>query len=112
MGKLDYEEGRYILNTKNCNLSKLGFRRSYMIGDEPIYTYRFPVHYYLGKTVLQCELILNKDTEEIRVDVYDMDHETFPMFYDVKPYCEKLIKEIDEKILKEFKKLGVEKIGI
>lgn len=109
MGKTDYEN-KYMLKEKNPQ--KLGFRKSYIIGDEPIYTYRFPVYSYLGKTVLQCEIMLNKDTGDIRVDVYDMDHESFHMFYDVKPYCEKLIKEIDYKIQKEFKKLGVEKIGI
>lgn len=70
--------------------------------------YKFPVYKYLGATTLECEIKANTDNGDIRVDIYDMDHEIFPMFYnEITAWNKSFLTTINKKILNEFKKLGV-----
>ena len=104
-------EDNYILKDHSSeNLRLLGFHRYSLMCDEDssYYIYRFPVEKYLGKTVLECELKIDSNTGNIRVDVYDMDHDVFAMFYNEETESNKsLLTRINKNILAEYKKLGI-----
>lgn len=107
-------EDNYILKNHTIdNLKSLGFRRySPMCDSESsYYIYRFPVNKYLGTTTLECELKVDSNTGDIRIDVYDMDHDLFAMFYynEHINFYEGLMSRINKVILYELKKLGIEK---
>ena len=108
-------ENNYILKNHTIeNLKSLGFRRYSLISSDekklPYYIYRFPVNKYLDTTTLECELVINSDTGDMRVDVRDMDHDLFSMFYNEPTESSKgFLLKIKNKILSEFKKLGLEK---
>ena len=105
-------ENDYILkNHTVANLKTLGFRRYSPMCDEEssYYIYRFPVYKYLGTTTLECELKINIDTGNIRIDVYDMDRDLFAMFYnEVTESNKNFLSEIKNVIITKYKKLGIE----
>ena len=112
MIKQQLEENYILKDHSPENLRLLGFHRYSLMCDEYslYYIYRFPVEKYLGKTVLECELKIDSNTGNIRVDVYDMDHDVFAMFYNeyTKSNID-FINKISNVILEEYKKLGIEK---
>lgn len=81
--KQKLEDGYILKNHTIPNLKTLGFRRYSAMCDEEssYYIYRFPVSKYLGTTTLECELKVDSNTGSIRVDVYNMNHDLFAMFY-------------------------------
>lgn len=109
-------EDNYILKNHTVeNLKSLGFRRYSLISSDenklPYYIYRFPVNKYLGTTTLECELVIDSDTGDMRVDVRDMDRDLFSMFYNQPTKSNKdFLSKIKKNIIKEFKKLGLMKI--
>ncbi len=110
--KQKLEENYILKNHTIDNLKSLGFRRySPMCDSESsYYIYRFPVNKYLGTTTLECELKVDSQTGDIRIDVYDMDHDLFAMFYNELTDSHKgLMSKINRVILNELKKLGIEK---
>lgn len=110
--KQDFENNYILKDYTIPHLKELGFRKYYlMTGEDANWSiYRFPVYKYLGTTTLECEIKVNADDGSIRVDIYDMDHEVFPMFYnEITSWNKQFITTINKKILNEFKKLGVEK---
>ena len=110
MTKQQLEENYILKNHTPENLRLLGFRRySLMCNDDSsYYIYRFPVEKYLGAVVLECELKIDSNTGNIRVDVYDMDHDVFAMFYNETTESNKsLLTRINKNILAEYKKLGI-----
>ena len=112
MTKQQLEENYVIKNHTPENLRLLGFHRYSLMSNEDssYYIYRFPVEKYLGKTVLECELKIDSNTGEIRVDVYDMDHDTYAMFYnEITESNKNFLTMINKNILAEYKKLGIEK---
>lgn len=105
-------ENDYILKSHTIvNLKSLGFRRYSPMCDEEssYYIYRFPVHKYMNTTTLECELKINIDTGNIRIDVYDMDHDLFAMFYnEVTESNKSFLSRIKNAIIAEYRKLGIE----
>ena len=112
MTKQRLEENYILKDHSPENLRLLGFHRYSLMCDEYslYYIYRFPVEKYLGKTVLECELKIDSNTGNIRVDVYDMDHDVFAMFYNEYTKSNmNFMNKISNVILEEYKKLGIEK---
>lgn len=110
--KQELENGYILKNHTIANLKALGFRRYSAMCDEDssYYIYRFPVNKYLGTTTLEGELKVDSNTGSIRMDIYDMDHDLFIMFYnDCTESNKNFLLEIRGIILKEFKNLGIEK---
>lgn len=107
-------EENYILKDHTVdNLKSLGFRRYSPMcdGESSYYIYRFPVNRYLGTITLECELKIDSNTGDIRIDVYDMDHDLFAMFYnEYTDFNEGLMSKINKCILAEFKRLGIERM--
>ena len=112
MTKQKLEENYILKDHTPENLQLLGFHRySLMCSEDSLYyIYRFPVEKYLGKTVLECELKIDSNTGNIRVDVYDMDHDVFAMFYNEHTKSNmNFMNKISNVILEEYKKLGIKK---
>lgn len=110
--KQDFENNYIIKDHTISHLKELGFRKYHlMAGEDSNWSiYRFPVYKYLGTTTLECEIKVNIDNGDIRVDIYDMDHEVFHMFYnEITAWNKDFLIKINKKILNEFKKLGVVK---
>ena len=111
--KQELEKDYILKNHTITNLKSLGFRRYSPMCDEEssYYIYRFPVNKYLGTTTLECELKININTGNVRVDVYDMDHDLFIMFYNGFTESNKsFLSKIENAIIVEYRKLGIEKI--
>lgn len=111
MTKQQLEENYILKNHTINNLKSLGFHRYSPMCDREssYYIYRFPVNKYLRTTTLECELKVDSNTGNIRVDVYDMDHDLFAMFYNNYTESNKvLLSRINKIILSEYKKLGIE----
>ena len=112
MTKQKLEENYILKDHTPENLQLLGFHRYSLMCNEYslYYIYRFPVEKYLGKTVLECELKIDSNTGNIRVDVYNMDHDVFSMFYNEHTKSNmNFMNKISNVILEEYKKLGIEK---
>ena len=112
MTKQELEENYILKDHSPENLRLLGFHRYSLMCDEYslYYIYRFPVEKYLGKTVLECELKIDSNTGNIRVDIYDMDNDVFAMFYNEETESNRsLLTRINKNILSEYKKLRIEK---
>ena len=112
MTKQQLEENYILKDHSQENLRLLGFHRYSLMCDEYslYYIYRFPVEKYLGKTVLECELKIDSNSGNIRVDVYDMDHDVFSMFYNEHTKSNmNFMNKISNVILEEYKKLGIKK---
>lgn len=103
-------EDEYIMKDHSVkHLKSLGFHRYSIMCDEEssYYIYKFSVYKYLGTTTLECEIKVDINTGEIRVDVHDMDHEVFSPFYDEQNPYKSFVSKINNVILEEFKKLGI-----
>lgn len=99
-----------LSNTSDENLKKLGFRYDRNTSDTATtnYIYRFSVYKYEGKSLLDCELLVNIDTKIVSVNVYQQNGKIYPSFYCTEfNGNDSLIKEINNKILNEFKKLHI-----
>lgn len=110
--KQQLEENYILKNHTVNNLKSLGFYRYPPMCDEDssYYIYRFPVNKYLGTTTLECELKIDSNTGDICIDVCDMDHDTFAIFYnEITDSNKKFISKIKRNILTEYKKIGIEK---
>lgn len=95
-------------------LQTAGFRynRVYSDKDNEVYTYRFSVHKYKSISTLDCEILLFKQNGEMRLNVYDSRLENvYPLFYVSEGVNDKILKEINNKIKFELKKLGIEESG-
>lgn len=80
--------------------------------DESTYLYRFPVHKYNGKTILECELSMDTHNNEVTIDVYNISNRSpYTAFYsgEIGSY-EPILEKINKRIQLELKKLGVKKI--
>jgi hypothetical protein len=116
--KQKLEKNYELKNHTLENLKSLGFYRySPMCDDETTYyIYRFPIYKHLRITTLECELKVCLETGEIRIDLYDMNYNIFPMFYN-NDYINNigseniLMKQISKNIHKEFISLGIRKKG-
>lgn len=101
---------RYNDTLKNI-VKDLGFKHIIGDKDDILYSYKFPLHKYKKKTVLECELIVECDTGIVRINVYDGNGEIYPYFYALKyGNAKPMLDKINTKILTEFEKLGIKKI--
>lgn len=77
--------------------------------DETTYLYRFQVHKYNGKTILECELSINAHNNEVTIDVYIVSNRNpYTAFYSGETgNYGPMLEKINKKIHSELKKLGV-----
>ena len=108
--KQQLEEDYVIDDYSIQNLKSLGFRKHHLLDSDSWSVYRFPVHKHKKITTLECELKIDLDNGAIRLDVFDMSNQPYPHFYTHPTgYNKKMLTSIFNKILKEYKKLGVVK---
>lgn len=99
---------KYKITTLNKEIIK---KFSLYGADETTYLYRFPVHKYNGKTILECELSIDAHNNEVTIDVYNVSNRNpYTAFYsdEIGSY-EPMLKKINKIINSELKKLGVVK---
>lgn len=92
-------------------LQSNGFRRNRIFSNNEmdIYTYRFPVYKYGDACTLECELSIVLQSGRANIDVYDYNtRNKYAPFYcmDFGDYSS-MIKQINEKIQNELKRLKI-----
>lgn len=102
-----------LANHSKEDLKNLGFYYSSFLSDSEvqIYTYRFSVLKYKNKTVLECELAIDTTHGDVKINVYDMNHNLYTPFYYIE--CgnyDELLTKINKKIKSELTKLGIKKV--
>lgn len=88
------------------------YNKSYSDHEENVYTYRFPVYKYGCCVTLEAEILIFVNSGEVRINVYDSHtrNKYAPFYYREYGEYSTVINTINDKILKEFKKLGIEEI--
>lgn len=73
-----------------------------------IYSYRFPVYEYKGHIVLYCELMLDKDTSDLSIYVFDKNNRLFaPFYYSEYGSYDKILNVININIISKLAELGI-----
>lgn len=98
-------ENRYKLDITKDAMKKLGFRYD---GECDSYTYKFPVYKYNKVPVLFCKIGIDEETNQIWFNICDNNGLYMP-YYNEEYGTNMLIPLIDERIEKEFSKLGIRK---
>lgn len=100
-------------NPTKQNLKSLGFKYFDESEDSLLYAYRFPVKKYNKTVVIECEIIVEVDSGETKINVFDKSFMTYyPPFYieDSRTiYNSGYIKSMENKIIAEFKRIGIKK---
>lgn len=99
-----------LSNTSEENLKKLGFRYDRNTSDTTTtnYIYRFSVYKYEGKSLLNCELIVDTHTKIVSINVYNQSGNIYrPFYYTEFGNHDHIIDIINNNILNEFKKLKI-----
>ena len=100
---------------KNNSIEKLhfwGFKNITNPDNECKYfKYKFPVHKYKNRMVLECELTIDYKSGEVFINIYDNNKNVYAPYHNREygNYIE-FIEKINKEILKEFKKLEIEEI--
>lgn len=105
MGRL--AENRYRLDVTKEEMKKLGFRYDNEFDD---YIYKFPVYKYNKIPILFCKIGIDEETKHIWFNVYDNNGLYMP-YYNDEYGKNTLIPLIEERIEKEFSKLGIRKVN-
>lgn len=91
-------------------LLSFGFKKITFADDDcKYYRYKFPVHKHNGHMILECELVVNRKSGEVFIDIYDNNKELYVPYYNreygnYKP----LLASINKEVMKEFKRIGIE----
>ena len=94
-------------------LKKLGFEYSLKSDTENTYYYKsFPVIKYNKIPILFAVILINIDNNNVQIDVYDKNNDCYSPWYLRKngfgaPIYRDLIQKIDNRIMKEIKKIGI-----
>jgi len=105
MGRL--ADGRYKLDITKEEMKKLGFRYN---NEYDGYVYRFPVYKYNKIPILFCKMGIDEETNQVWFNIYDNNGLYMP-YYNQEYGRNTLISLIDERIEKEFSKLGIRKVN-
>ena len=108
MSKSIYKNTYILKDNTPQHLYDLGFRKNNKL--ENGYVYNFPVLKYGKMITLRGRIIAYTDTEEIKIDVMVNDYASYRPFYNID--CgnyDPIINKINANILREFKKLGIER---
>lgn len=101
----------YTYKIRDCNTQKLrsyGFRHQIADSSSNYYVYKFPVEKYNKCTILECRVLVDSNSGDVRLDVYDNWGNMYPPFYyngygNYKP----ILHRINSIIFSEFKKLNI-----
>ena len=102
-----------LSNTSEENLKKLGFRYDRNTSDNNTtnYIYKFSVYKYEGKSLLDCELLINVDSKIVTTNVYEQSGSIYRPFYYTEFGGHDIILDIiNNNILNEFKKLHIKQV--
>lgn len=101
-----------IKDTSEQFLLRNGFRYDRRMSDEEetFYYYRFPVYKYDIANLIETEFLVSLTTKEVRVNVYETSHRALyaPYYYYEYGDYSPIMDEINSKINKEMKRLGIE----
>lgn len=101
-----YQNTYIIQDNSPQHLLDLGFHKYY--DSEERYVYNFTVLKYEKMVALRGRIIAYKDTKEIKIDVMDNNYAIYAPFYDTEfGNYEPIMEKINNRILEEFKKLGI-----
>lgn len=102
-----------VVNLSKSYLEKNNFRWIRELSnseDGNIYRYRFPVWRYQDFVTLEAEITLNYENNTAIVDVLDMHRARYAPFYHIEYGVYQNVAQIEEKILQQLNKLGIEEI--
>ena len=103
---------RYKLKTTKDDLYSKGFHYNKLMSDETdIYSLRFPVHRYKKYTTLECELIVELQTGEISINVFNYGtNERYAPFYHLEYGKYEILEVINKNIEEQLKKIGAKEV--
>jgi len=110
--KKDFENTYKMKDVNKDKLQSLGFRYSKSNSDSEnnFYLYRFPVHKYKKLTTIFCELLVEEKSGCAVINVYDANGNFYtPFYHDRYGNFSIMSTRIEKNILKELKKLEIEK---
>lgn len=91
-------------------LKSLGFTYNKGISDKDteFYSYKFPVYKYKEKILLNCMISVETKSGYVVIDVYDVNlKQIYAPFYNNKSGYDKILSEINEKIMKKLDELEI-----
>jgi hypothetical protein len=106
---------KMMKNPTKQHLISLGYRyyQSTEDGNE-LYVYRFPISKYKKQTVIECEVVTELNTGITNINIYEKAYMTYyTLFYQEdlrKQYDDSFLENMENKILSEFKKLGIKQV--
>ncbi len=100
------KDTEYKLTLTKDQMRKIGFRYDFDVND---YVYKFPVYINKGIPLLFCKLGIFENSDDIWFNVYNEDESLCRSYYERNYGRNDVIKEIDKRILKELKMIGVRK---
>ena len=92
----------YLLNLSLEEKKELGFRYDVSMED---YVYEFPVYKSNKKVSLICKLCVDDETGKILLNVYDINGNLYPSFYNREYGKSKIVSIIDKNIESKLKEL-------
>ena len=100
----------YVLKTTKDDLYSKGFHYNKMMSDDvtDCYSLRFPVHRYKKSITLECELIVELQTGNVIINVFNYGtNDIYAPYYNREYGNYPILDTIDAVIKAQFKKLGV-----
>ena len=102
-----------LSNTSEENLKKLGFHYDRNTSDNNTtnYIYKFSVYKYEGKSLLDCELLINVDSKIVTTNVYEQSGSIYrPFYYTDFGRKDTIVDIINGNVKKEMRKLGIKQV--
>ncbi len=98
-----------MMDTGKRHLKKCGFQwHSAVTGQNTSnYIYSFPLVKYKNDSRVICEIVVTRSTGEVICDVYDRSHNLYFPFYTDFFLFRRWKEKMNQRIKKEFKKLGI-----
>jgi hypothetical protein len=103
---------RYKLKTTKDDLYSKGFRYNKLMSDETdIYSLRFPVHRYKKYVTLEGELLVELQSGEISINVFNYGtNERYSPFYYQEYGRYEILNPINKTIEDQLKKIGAKEV--
>lgn len=104
---------QYKLKTTKGDLYSKGFRYNKLMSDETdFYSIRFPVHKYKRYTTLECEIMVELQTGDITINVFDCGtKEIYTPFYNQEYGKHEILNLINKVIEERLKKIGAKEVN-